>query len=186
MSDKVTDYNDRELVGLFRKSGSRDLAFNLIVRKYQEKLYWHIRKILIDHQDTDDTLQNTFIKVWTGLDNFREDSSLFTWLYRIATNEALSFMAGKRRRFMLPLVNVESQLSKTLENDVYFNGDELQLKLQKALLTLPEKQRIVFNMKYFDEMKYEEMAEILNTSVGALKASFHHAVKKIEKYITEH
>ena len=185
-SDKVTDYNDRELIGLFRKSGSRDLAFNLIVRKYQEKLYWHIRKILINHQDTDDTLQNTFIKVWTGLDNFREDSSLFTWLYRIATNEALSFMAGRRRRFMLPLVNVESQLSKTLENDVYFNGDELQLKLQKALLTLPEKQRIVFNMKYFDEMKYEEMAEILETSVGALKASFHHAVKKIEKYITEH
>jgi RNA polymerase sigma factor (sigma-70 family) len=186
MTNKVTDYSDKELIGLFRKTESRDLAFNLIVRKYQEKLYWHIRKLLIDHSDTDDTLQNTFIKVWTGLDNFREDSGLFTWLYRIATNEALSFLNNKKRRFLLPLVNVEKQLSNSLKNDEYFNGDELQLKLQKALLTLPEKQRVVFNLKYFDEMKYEEMAEILETSVGALKASYHHAVKKIEKYILEH
>jgi RNA polymerase sigma factor (sigma-70 family) len=186
MTNKVTDYSDKELIGLFRKTESRDLAFNLIVRKYQEKLYWHIRKLLIDHSDTDDTLQNTFIKVWTGLDNFREDSSLYTWLYRIATNEALSFLNNKKRRFLLPLVDVEKQLSNSLKNDEYFNGDELQLKLQKALLTLPEKQRVVFNLKYFDEMKYEEMAEILETSVGALKASYHHAVKKIEKYILEH
>ncbi len=186
MTNKVTDYSDKELIGLFRKTESRDLAFNLIVRKYQEKLYWHIRKLLIDHSDTDDTLQNTFIKVWTGLDNFREDSGLFTWLYRIATNEALSFLNNKKRRFLLPLVDVEKQLSNSLKNDEYFNGDELQLKLQKALLTLPEKQRVVFNLKYFDEMKYEEMAEILETSVGALKASYHHAVKKIEKYILEH
>jgi RNA polymerase sigma factor (sigma-70 family) len=186
MTNKVTDYSDKELIGLFRKTESRDLAFNLIVRKYQEKLYWHIRKLLIDHSDTDDTLQNTFIKVWTGLDNFREDSSLYTWLYRIATNEALSFLNNKKRRFLLPLVDVEKHLSNSLKNDEYFNGDELQLKLQKALLTLPEKQRVVFNLKYFDEMKYEEMAEILETSVGALKASYHHAVKKIEKYILEH
>jgi RNA polymerase sigma factor (sigma-70 family) len=186
MSIKFTDYSDKELVQLFRESDSRDYAFNLIVKKYQERLYWHIRKLLINHNDTDDALQNTFIKALAGLNNFREESSLFTWLYRIATNEALSFLNNKRRRFLLPLVDVENQLSATLENDPYFNGDELQLKFQKAVLTLPEKQRIVFNMKYFDEMKYEDMAAILGTSVGALKASFHHAVKKIEKYITEH
>jgi RNA polymerase sigma-70 factor (ECF subfamily) len=186
MTSQVTDYTDRELTGLFRKAESREYAFNLIVRKYQEKLYWHIRKLLIDHNDTDDTLQNTFIKAWTGLNNFRDDSSLYTWLYRIATNEALSFLGSKKRRFFLPLVDVEKQLASSLESDEYFSGNELQLKLQKAVLTLPEKQRVVFNMKYFDEMKYEEMAEILDTSVGALKASFHHAVKKIEKYITEH
>ncbi len=186
MTNKVTDYSDKELLVLFRKTESRDYAFNLIVRKYQEKLYWHIRKLVLDHHDTDDTLQNTFIKVWNGLDHFREDSSLFTWLYRIATNEALSFLSSKKRRFLLPLVDVEKQLANTLDNDEYFNGDELQLKLQKALLTLPEKQRIVFNMKYYDEMKYEDMSEILETSVGALKASYHHAVKKIEKFIAEH
>jgi RNA polymerase sigma-70 factor (ECF subfamily) len=180
------DYTDKELVSLFRKADSRESAFNLIVQKYQEKLYWHIRKFLLDHNDTDDTLQNTFIKVWTGLDAFREEASLYTWLYRIATNEALSFLDHKKRRFLLPLADVEKHLSQSLEHDDYFNGDELQLKLQKAVLTLPEKQRLVFNMKYFDEMKYEDMAEILETSVGALKASFHHAVKKIEKYITEH
>jgi len=185
MVDKVTDYNDKELMGFFRKPESREYAFNLIVRKYQQRIYWHIRKLLIDHNDTDDTLQNTFIKVWTGLENFREDASLYTWLYRIATNEALTFLNNKKRRFMLPLIDVEKQLASTLENDTYFNGDELQLKLQKAVLTLPEKQRLVFNMKYFDEMKYEEMAEILETSVGALKASFHHAVKKIGKYVIE-
>jgi RNA polymerase sigma-70 factor (ECF subfamily) len=186
VTSKVTDYTDKELMRLFRKTESREYAFNLIVKKYQVKLYWHIRKLLIDHNNTDDTLQNTFIKVWTGLEDFREDSSLYTWLYRIATNEALSFLNNKKRRFLLPLIDVEIQLVNTLENDEYFNGDELQLTLQKALLKLPEKQRIVFNMKYFDEMKYEEMAEILKTSVGALKASFHHAVKKIEKYIIEH
>jgi len=184
MISSITDYNDKDLIELFRKAESRDYAFNLIVGKYQERLYWHIRKLLIDHNDTNDTLQNTFIKIWTGLENFRGDSGLFTWLYRIATNEALTFLNHKKRRFLLPLVDVEKQLANTLTNDEYFNGDELQLQLQKALLTLPEKQRVVFNMKYFDEMKYEDMAEILETSVGALKASYHHAVKKIEKYIT--
>jgi RNA polymerase sigma-70 factor (ECF subfamily) len=186
MADKAIEYNDKDLMKLFRIPANKEEAFNLIVRKYQEKLYWHIRKILLDHNDSDDTLQNTFIKVWGALENFREDASLYTWLYRIATNEALTFLNSRKRRFLLPLVDVEKQLANTIENDPYFNGDELQLTLQKALLTLPEKQRIVFNMKYFDEMKYEAMAEILETSVGALKASYHHAVKKIENYITEH
>jgi RNA polymerase sigma-70 factor (ECF subfamily) len=185
MAINTIDPSDKELLGLFRISESRHHAFGLIVAKYKERLYWHIRKLLIDHNDTDDTLQNTFIKVWTGLDNFREDSGLFTWLYRIATNEALSFLNNKKRRFLLPIADVEKQLANTLENDTYFNGDELQLKLQKAILNLPEKQRLVFNMKYFDEMKYEDMSVILDTSVGALKASYHHAVKKIEKYLTE-
>jgi len=186
MADKVTDYTDKDILELFRSEERKDYAFNLIVRRYQERLYWHIRRIIIDHDDTDDILQNTFIKAWSGLETFRETSALFTWLYRIATNEALTFLKQKRRKYLLPLIDVEKQLSNTIETDEYFDGDELQMKLQKAILTLPEKQRIVFNMKYFDEMKYEEIAAIMNTSVGALKASFHHAVKKIEKYLTEH
>ncbi len=181
----MTEYTDKELLAIFRDSERRHYAFNLIVRKYTERLYWHIRKLVISHDDSDDILQNTFMKVWNGLDHFREDSQLYTWLYRIATNEALTFLNQKKRKFFLPLVDVEQQLSNTLETDEYFSGDELQKKLQKAILTLPEKQRVVFNLKYFEEMQYEEMSEILETSVGALKASYHHAVKKIEKYIEE-
>ena len=172
---------DRELVDLFREGDNPHYAFNLIVRKYRERLYWHIRKIVIDHDDTDDVLQNTLVKVWTALSDFRGDSQLFTWLYRIATNEALTFLKAKRTKFFLPLVNVENQLKNKLEDDPYFNGSELQRQLQKAILSLPEKQRIVFNMKYFDDLKYEDMSKILGTSVGALKASYHHAVKKIEE-----
>jgi RNA polymerase sigma-70 factor (ECF subfamily) len=177
------DYSDKELLLIFKDGERRNYAFNLIVRKYTERLYWHIRKLVIDHDDTDDLLQNTFLKAWNALDDFREESQLYTWLYRIATNEALTFLAQKRKRFFLPFVDVERQLTNTLETDEYFSGDELQKKLQKAILTLPEKQRVVFNMKYFDEMKYEDMAEILSTSVGALKASYHHAVKKIENFL---
>ena len=179
----MTDYSDKELLSIFREKESQHYAFNLIVRKYSERLYWHIRKILIDHDDTDDVLENTFIKVWNGLEDFREASQLYTWLYRIATNEALTYLSQKKRRFLVPLVDVERQLSNSLESDVYFSGDDLQKKLQKAILTLPEKQRIVFNLKYFEEMPYEEMSKILDTSVGALKASYHHAVKKIELFL---
>lgn len=181
----MTEYNDHELLEMFRDEGRSNFAFNLLVRKYQERLYWHIRKIVIDHDDTDDVLQNTFIKVFKGLHGFKEDSQLFTWLYRIATNEAVTFLRKKKRKFFLPIQDVEFQLAESLESDEYFNGDEIQLKLQKAILTLPEKQRIVFNMKYYDEMKYEDMAEILDTSIGALKASYHHAVKKIKSYLKD-
>ena len=182
----MSEYSDKELLTLFRNKDNKNYAFNLIVRKYQKRLYWHIRKIVINHDDTDDVLQNTFIKVWKGLENFKQASQLYTWLYRIATNEALSFLKQKRTKyFFIPISDVEKQLINTLKSDEYFNGDEIQLKLQKAILTLPEKQRIVFNMKYFDEIKYNEMAEILQTSVGALKASYHQAVKKIEKYLKE-
>lgn len=170
---------------MYRVSDTQNYAFNLIVRKYQERIYWHIRKIVVNHDDADDVVQNTFLKVWGGLQNFREDSQLYTWLYRIATNEALTFLKRKKTKYFLPIIDVEQQLSNSIESDAYFDGDELQAKLQKAVLKLPEKQRLVFNMKYFDEMKYEEMSEILGTSVGALKASFHHAVKKVEKFFEE-
>jgi RNA polymerase sigma-70 factor (ECF subfamily) len=179
------NYTDKELVSMFRNPARKSYSFNLITRKYQERLYWHIRKIVISHDDADDLVQNTFLKAWEGLDSFREESQLFTWLYRIATNEALTFLRKKRMKLFLPLVDVENQLSNTLESDSYFNGDEMQMKLHKAILKLPEKQRLVFNMKYFEEMKYEEISGVLGTSVGALKASYHHAVDKIEKFLRE-
>lgn len=176
--------NDQELVILFQ-SGKKELAFRQIMAKYQERLYWHIRKIVISHDDTDDILQNTFIKVWKALDDFRADSQLYTWLYRIATNEALTHLKKNKKRTLVPLSNGNYDLSETLESDEYFDGDAAQKKLQNAVLMLPEKQQLVFNMKYFDEMKYEDIAEVLGTSVGALKSSFHHAVKKIEKFLNE-
>ena len=178
-------YSDKELLAMFREPSRKNYVFNLIIRKYQERLYWHIRKIVISHDDADDLVQNTFLKAWENLENFREESRLFTWLYRIATNEALTFLRKKRSKFLLPLVDVETQLGNTLESDAYFSGDEMQLKLQKAILKLPEKQRLVFNMKYFEELKYEEISDILGTTVGALKASYHHAVEKIEKFLKE-
>ncbi len=179
----MSKYSEKELISLFKSGGDQDFVFNALVKEYKERLYWHIRKILISHDDTDDVLQNTFIKVWKGLAEFREDSNLYTWIYRIATNEAISFLRQKKRASFIPWSGVEKKLSETLETDPYFTGNTIQIKLQKAILNLPEKQRIVFNMKYFDEMKYEAISEILDTSVGALKASYHHAVKKIEKFM---
>lgn len=170
---------DEELLKLFRDESTRYDAFGEMVARYKERLYWHIRRILMVHEDADDVLQNTFVKAWKGLDTFRGESQLYTWLYRIATNESIGFLNQKRNRYV-PLTDVENMLAQSLHNDTYFSGDELQRQLQEAILTLPEKQRIVFNMKYFDEMSYEEMSEILGTSVGALKASYHHAVKKIK------
>ena len=175
-------YDDRELIDELKQKNKRDLAFHVLVKKYQERLYWHIRKIVLNHEDTDDVLQNTFLKVWKNIDNFREESSLYTWLYRIATNESLTFINSTKRKSLMPMNDVSEYLMNNLSSDPYFDGDEIKMKLQKAIAGLPEKQRIVFNMKYFDEMKYEDMAEILDTSVGALKASYHHAAKKIEEY----
>ncbi len=181
---RMAEFSDEELLQQFRNESSRHYAFNLIVKKYQQRLYSHIRKMVIDHDDTNDLLQNTFIKVWNNLEGFREDSQLFTWLYRIATNESLTFLKNKKKRFFLPVNDVEKELSEKLENSAPINADALQLKLQQAVLKLPEKQRVVFNLRYYEEMKYEDMSEILGTSVGALKASYHHAVAKVEKYIT--
>jgi RNA polymerase sigma-70 factor (ECF subfamily) len=173
---------DKELITDLKSEETREKAFQLLVKTYQERLYWHIRKIVVSHDDADDLLQNVFIKVWKNIATFREDSSLFTWLFRIATNESLSFLQQKKRRTIISMDGTSDYLIESFESDAHFEGDELQKKLQLAVLKLPDKQRIVFNMKYYDEMKYEEMAEILNTSVGALKASYHHAVKKIEAH----
>ena len=181
----MADHTDKDILEAFRAENSRNYAFNLLVKKYQQSIYYHIRRIVISHDDTDDLVQNTFIKIFQNLDNFREDAQLYTWIYRIATNEALAFLKSKRNKFFLPFVDVERQLSNSLKDTQFFNGDEIQLKLQKAILTLPEKQRLVFNMRYYEEMKYEDMSEILGTSVGALKASYHIAVKKIEELVTQ-
>jgi RNA polymerase sigma-70 factor (ECF subfamily) len=178
----MSEYSDDELLERFRDEGNRYDAFNRIVARYRERLYWHIRKIVIVHEDTDDVLQNTFVKAWKGLETFRGEAQLYTWLYRIATNESITLLNQKRNRQMMPLEDAGYLLSHSLHHDAYFSGDELQLQLQKAILTLPEKQRLVFNMKYFDGMPYENMSEILGTSVGALKASYHHAVKKIKDW----
>ena len=177
------EYTDQELLDQFRNEETRHLAFNLLVKKYQQRLYWHIRKIVIDHEDSNDIIQNVFIKVWKSLETFRADSQLYTWLYRIATNESISFLNQKKKRFFLPLADVENELAGQLQEDPHFTGDRIQLKLQQAILKLPTQQRIVFNMKYYDAMKYEEISQILEVSVGALKASYHHAVKKIEKIL---
>jgi len=180
---KETD--DKFLLDLFLNGNDSNYAFNLIVRKYQERLYWHVRRLVIDHDDSNDIIQNTWIKVFQNLNSFRADSKLYTWLYRIATNEALAFLNKKRKVFFIAWNDVEEQLSNSLVADELFSGNEIQAKFQKAILKLPEKQRVVFNMKYFDELTYEDISDVLKTSVGALKASYHHAVKKIEKYMTE-
>ena len=175
--------NDRELLAAFKQKATRNIAFGQILKAYQKKTYWHIRRIVIDHDDADDVVQNTFIKVWENLEHFRGDSQLFTWIFRIATNEALLFLSKKRVGKNISLADVDYDLIETLHSSAYFNGDRAERKLQTAILQLPEKQRLVFNMKYYENMKYEEIEAVLGTSVGALKASYHHAVKKIEEFL---
>ena len=176
---------EKELLLQLSQPKSRSVAFSTVVRTYQERLYWHIRKMVLSHDDANDVLQNTFMKAWNGIDGFRGDSQVSTWLYRIATNETLTFLSNKRMRSQNSIDDVEEVLLQNLQADTYFNENDLQVKLQKAILTLPEKQRLVFNMKYFDDITYEEMEAILGTTVGALKASYHYAVKKIEKFFSE-
>jgi RNA polymerase sigma-70 factor (ECF subfamily) len=176
---------DQELLSKIRNAGTRNYGFNMLVRTYQQRVYYHVRKMVIDHDDADDITQEVFIKIHRHIDNFREDAQLFTWIYRIATNECLNFLQKKKRRFFLPIGDVGAELTAKLDSSPQLNGDEIQKKLQKAVLQLPDKQRVVFNMKYFDDLSYEQMAQITQTSVGALKASYHHAVKKIEEFLTE-
>lgn len=176
---------DKELLEKIKNPETTSYGFNLLVRAYQQRVYWHVRKMVIDHDDADDLTQEVFIKVHKAIGSFREDSQLFTWIYRIATNECLTFLNKKRRRFFLPLEDVGKELSAKVDTSDDISGEDIQKKLQKALLKLPDKQRLVFNMKYFDELSYEDIAEITSTSVGALKASYHHAVKKIEDYLTQ-
>ena len=160
-----------------------DFAFNELVTLYKERLYWHIRNIVKSHDDTDDVLQNTFIKVYRNIDSFKGDSKLFSWMYRIATNEAITFLNKRAKQMQISSEELQSIAISNLSSDVYFEGDQIQLKLQKAVATLPEKQQMVFNMKYFQDLKYKDIAEILETSEGALKASYHIAIKKIEAYL---
>lgn len=174
----------RDILSLLAQPKTREKAFSELVLLYQERLYWHIRKMVLSHDDAHDVLQNTFMKAWRGLGNFRGDAQLSTWLYKIATNETMTFLSTMRMRNLTGIDDVESLLENQLKADSYFSGDEAEMKLQEAILRLPEKQRLVFNMKYFDDLKYEEMEKILDTSVGALKASYHHAVKKIEKFLS--
>jgi len=175
--------DDKALLALYRHPDTREKGFTGIVRKYQERLYWHVRRLVIDHEDANDVLQNVFIKVWKNLEGFREDAQLFTWLYKIATNESLTFLEQQKRKSAVSLSDVETGLGNKLRADSQFDANKLEWKLQKAILSLPEKQRVVFNLRYYDEMPYEEMSRVLETSEGALKASYHHAVKKIEEFI---
>lgn len=158
-------------------------AFKILVQHYQKPLYFHIRNIVLNHDDADDVLQNTFIKVFSNISKFKGESKLYSWIYRIATNEALTFIEQRAKKQGITNEEVKQKALQKLETDVYFEGDAIQLKLQKAIATLPEKQQLVFKMKYFEEMKYENISEILDISVGGLKANYHHAVKKIEAYL---
>jgi len=174
---------DALIISKFADERTREEAFGLLLEKYQQKIYWHVRRMVIDHDDADDVTQDIFVKVWRNLDKFREDSQLYTWLYRIATNECITFLNKKKKQNNVSLDDENSTyLAETLSGSQYFDGDKAQMKLQQALLTLPEKQRLVFNMKYFEDLKYDEISEIVGTSVGALKASYHLSVKKIEHF----
>lgn len=175
--------SDQQIIAELKSERTRQAAFRSLVTQYKERLYWHVRKIVISHDDTDDVLQNTFVKVWRNIDGFREESGLFTWLFRIATNESLTFLNQKKKKSFIGSEETTNYILENLQTDPYFDGDEIQYKLQKAIARLPEKQRLVFNMRYYDEIKYQDMEEILETSEGALKASYHHAVKKIEEYL---
>ncbi|RRO22581.1 RNA polymerase sigma factor [Flavobacteriaceae bacterium 14752] len=174
---------EKKLISRLCSQNQADAAFAELVEVYKERLYWHIRYLLKNHEDTDDVLQNTFIKIYKNIKKFKGDSRLYSWMYRIAKNESLTFL--KKRSKMLKISNEElqSHIVNNLESDVYFEGDEIQLKLQKAISTLPEKQREVFQLRYFEEIKYQDMAELLQTSESALKSNYHHASKKVEEYL---
>ena len=179
----VKQYNEEIIIEQLHDPGKCSDAFTQVIEHYSEPLYWQIRRMVIDHDDANDLLQNTFIKAWTNIDNFRGDAKLSTWLYKIAINESITFINKEKAKNNVS-IDEESFLVNNLEADEWFDGDEIKLRLQKAINLLPEKQRLVFNMRYFDEMKYEDMSEILGTSVGALKASYHHALKKIEQFFS--
>jgi len=182
----MPNYTDKEIIELFRIADKKHYAFNLLVRKYQEKIYYFVRRMVISHDDADDLVQNIFIKVWNNLDSFREDAKLFTWLYRIALNETLSFLKNRQLRSWLSLSSPEATMLRSVHDDNYFDGTEIQKRLREAIIRLPKKQQAVFNMRYYDDLSYAEMSEILGTSVGALKASYHFAVQKIEEFVTNH
>lgn len=182
----MNKYNEKEIIALLQDPSRQHEAFGCIVKEYSEQLYWQIRRLVITHEDTNDILQNTFIKAWTNIDYFRGDARMSTWLYRIALNESLTFLNKQRANSQIYIDDTETDLLRNLESDPYFDGDDTQKIFLKAIHSLPEKQQIVFNLKYFKEMKYEDISEILGTSIGALKASYYHAVKKIEAFLDKH
>lgn len=171
------------LISELQNAKTKEVAFKKLLSQYKERLYWHIRKIVISHDDANDVLQNTFVKIFKNIDNFKAESKLYSWMYRIATNEAISFINKKAKNKSVDITDYQQRMVSNLEDDNWFSGNEIQIILQKAIATLPQKQQLVFNMKYFDDLKYKEISEILETSVGGLKASYHHAVKKIEQFI---
>ena len=175
--------SETKLVEQLQSSEGREQAFRELLQLYQERLYWQIRNIVKDHEDADDVLQNTFLKIFRNIESFKGESQLFSWMYRIATNEAISFLNKKAKKQQITSEELQEQILQNLETDVYFEGGEIQLKLQRAIASLPEKQQQVFNMKYFQDLKYREISKILGTSEGALKASFHIASKKIEEFL---
>ena len=177
----MSSFDEQDIVLRLHDASQREQAFTLLVNQYKEQLYWQIRRMVLSHDDADDVLQNTFIKAWTGLNNFRGEARLSTWLFRIANNETLNFLSRQRATTSIDDENAAAVAAR-LQSDPYFDGDETEAQLQAAIATLPDKQRQVFNLKYFDEMKYEEMSELLGTSIGALKASYHHAVKKVSDF----
>ena len=180
---KLVLIDEIALVEELQNIQTKEKAFRILIKEYKERLYWHIRKIVISHDDADDVLQNTFIKVFKGIDNFKQDSKLYSWMYRIATNESITFINKRARERNIDITEMKQKLVSNLQSDKWFSGNDIELILQEAVATLPEKQQLVFNMKYFDHMKYQEISDILETSVGGLKASYFHAVKKIELYI---
>lgn len=175
--------DEKEFINELLDPKTQNVAFQKLLRNYQKPLYNLIRTIVLNHDDTDDVLQNTFVKIFQNLKNFKGDSKLFSWMYRIATNEAITFINNKAKRNGTTSKAMQTKIVENLQSDVYFDGNEIQIKLQKAIVLLPEKQQLVFKMKYFEELKYEQISEVLGTSVGALKASYHHAVKKIEEFL---
>ena len=176
---------ENQFINALKNKDTQEIAFNKLLSDYKEKLYWHVRKIVIDHDDANDVLQNTFLKVFKNINTFKENSSIYTWMFRIATNESLNYINKKAKKIRISNEEWIAGKSDKLESDHYFDGSEAELKLQKAISKLPEKQRIVFNMRYFEEMNYEKISEILGTSEGGLKASYHHAVKKIKTYLND-
>lgn len=174
---------DHVLLASFRQEQTKEQAFTQLMKQYQERLYWHIRRLVVEHEDTNDILQNVFLKVWKSLADFREQANLYTWLYRIATNESLTWIEQQKKRASISLSDDENPVAARLEAQKGFDANKLEWKLQKAIQSLPEKQRVVFTLRYYDEMPYEQMASVLETSEGALKASYHHAVKKVEHYL---
>jgi RNA polymerase sigma-70 factor (ECF subfamily) len=175
--------DEKNFIARLIQTKTQNEAFKELVQCYQEPLYYHIRNIVLNHDDTDDVLQNTFIKVFSNIGNFKGESKLYSWMYRIATNESLTFIEQRAKKQGISNLELQQKAILNLESDVYFEGNEIQIKLQKAIANLPEKQQLVFKMKYFEDMKYENISEILDTSVGGLKANYHHAVKKIEEYL---